>query len=118
VIESPARVHVNFNDLRPDGCIWTTQEHAERTLQIGDAVLMLDCEGNSAWGRVTGMGTSRGVTVTMDAGTWHSLKGCPAPRILGWACEHMTVTMPAYAAAGVPTFGCGCEMRPFASNAA
>lgn len=109
----PARVHFDFNDLSQDGTAFVLQRHAEagRELSPGDLVLLQDCEGNSMFGHVTGADAGK-ATVAVAAGSWCAWAEPPAPRVVGWRCEHLTVTVAGMSSPGKVTTGCGCDMHP------
>ena len=82
-LQQPARVHVDFNDMDPQGMFVVLPQDADRLVALGSQVLLWDTEGNTAHGRVVDLRQRGRAVVEMLAGTWRRapVEGLAAPTI-------------------------------------
>ncbi len=78
-----ARVHVDFNDMDPDGMFLVLPQDADQLVALGSSVLLWDAEGNTAHGRVVDLRQRGRAVIEMLAGTWRRapVENLPAPTI-------------------------------------
>ena len=69
-LEGPARVHVDFNDMDPEGMFVVLPQDTDRLVALGAHVLLWDADGNTAHGRVVDLRQHGRAVVEMVTGTW------------------------------------------------